>query len=719
MKFFHIATTICVPGFKYLELMNPEPQLSSPTKNFQKIMRTLRIATLLMLGMGFFISSTAQIKAVVAKPSQPCVDDATGFVWEVDKFADIRILRYRIPCWDKLTSKQKEYVYYLTQAGLAGRDIMWDQNYEHNLEIRSALESVYTKYKGDKTAQAWLDFETYLKQIWMSNGIHHHYSNQKHEPKFTSTYFKELLAATTTTISEKAMAAIFDPKVAPRKVEKDAAKGLVENSAVNFYGEGVTTEEAQRFYADKNAANERNAVSHGLNSRLDKVDGKLVENVYKIGGLYSAALEKVVGWLEQAEKVTENDKQAAALRHLISYYKTGDLKTWDDYNIAWVNATEGDIDFIHGFVEVYNDPLGLRGSYESIVEINDFDASERMKVMMENAQWFEDNSPTMKEHKKAEVKGITYRVVNVAGESGDASPATPVGVNLPNAQWIRTIHGSKSVSLGNIENAYSNASGGGMLEEFCHDAQEVELAKKYGDLAGKLHTAMHEVIGHASGQLESGVQSSSLALKEFHSTIEEGRADLVALYYIMDQKLVDIGLMESLDIGKWNMMAILRNGLMVQLRRLKPGEDIEEAHMRNRAWVSRWVYDKGKSAGVIAQVKRDGKTYYDIKDYTKLRELFGQLLKEVQRITSQGDYEAAKALADGYGKTVDQSLLKEVLERSSKLNIPPYAGFINPLLEPIKNAGGKILDVKVKYMDTFAAQMIYYSRNYSTLVTRK
>ncbi|MBL7941787.1 MAG: dihydrofolate reductase, partial [Flavobacteriales bacterium] len=435
----------------------------------------------------------------------------------------------------------------------------------------------------------------------------------------------------------------------------------------------------------------------------------------KIGGLYSAALEQVVSWLEKAEKVAENDKQAIALRKLVEYYKTGDLRTWDDFNIAWVHAIEGDIDFIHGFTEVYNDPLGLRGSYESIVEINDFEASDRMKVMMDNAQWFEDNSPIMPQHKKKEVKGITYKVVNVAGESGDASPSTPIGVNLPNAQWIRTTHGSKSVSLGNIEDAYSQAAGTGLLDEFCHDAEEVERAKKYGDLAGKLHTAMHEVIGHASGQLEQDVQASSLTLKEYHSTIEEGRADLVALYYIMDQKLIDMGLMPDKEVGKAEYDSYLRNALLVQLRRLKPGEDIEEAHMRNRAWVSNWVVEKGMADSVVVVVKREGKTYYDIRDYEKLRTLFGELLKEVQRITSQGDYEAARALADGYGKTVDQAIHAEVIERSAKLNIPPYAGFMNPVLEPVTDDAGNITDVKVNYMESFPEQMLFYSQKYGFL----
>lgn len=664
-----------------------------------------------------------QHKADTAVKDSPKADSVSnvhvvaddGFAYEVCKFADIRILRYQLPGWDKLTPKQKELAYYLTQAGLAGRDIMWDQNYKHNLAIRNAMENIYTTYNGDKSTADWKAFEVYLHQIWMSNGIHHHYSNLKHQPKFSETYFDELLKATNTALPAELKPVIFDPKVAARKVEKDAAAGLVENSSVNFYGEGVTTKEAQDYYASLIKPNDRAPLSYGINANLVKKDGVLTEEVYKVGGKYGPALEQVIVWLEKAEKVAENPKQAVALRKLINFYQTGDLRAWDDFNIQWVGATEGDIDFIHGFVEVYNDPLGNRGSYESIVEIKDFDASERMKVMMENAQWFEDNSPTMPEHKKKEVKGITYKVVNVAGESGDASPSSPIGVNLPNAQWIRAKFGSKSVSLGNLEDTYDKAAGGGMLTEFANDAEEVERAKKYGSIAGKLHTAMHEVIGHASGQLMEGVLPSSQTLKEFASTIEEGRADLVALYFIMDQKLVDMGLTESLEVGKAEYDSYLRNGLLTQLRRLKVGEDIEEAHMRNRAWISNWIVEKGKAENVVEKITRDGKTYYDIKDYDKMRTLVGELLREVQRITSTGDYEAAKALADGYGKKVDANIHKEVLDRSEKLNIAPYAGFMNPLLEPVKDEAGNITDVKVSYVNKFSEQMLFYSKNYGFL----
>ncbi len=683
----------------------------------------MKISHYLVLGgMALMASCGGEQKPAeqpTAQAPAACVDIDSTFAYEVDRFEDVRILRYRIPCWDRLSLKQKELVYYLTQAGLAGRDMLWDQNYKHNLEIRSTLEKIYTTYNGDKSAAEWLLFESYLKQVWMSNGIHHHYSNLKHQPKFSKKYFDEVLAATATECSAEIKEVIFNPKIAPRKVEKDAKKGLVENSAVNMYGEGVTTAEAQAYYQSLQKPDDRAPLSYGLNAKLIKKDGKLVEDVYRVGGLYGAALEKVNYWLEKAEKVAENDKQAVALRKLMEFYKTGDLRTWDDFNIQWVGATEGDIDYIHGFVEVYNDPLGNRGSFESVVQINDFEASDRMKVMMQNAQYFEDNSPVNAQHKKKEVKGITYKVVNVAGEAGDASPSTPIGVNLPNAQWIRTVHGSKSVSLGNIENAYNKAAGSGMLTEFANDAEEVARAQKYGDVAGKLHTAMHEVIGHASGQLEEGVAPSSQTLKEYASTIEEGRADLVALYYIMDPKLVELGLMESLEVGKAEYDGYLRNGMLVQLRRLKVGEEIEEAHMRNRAWVSNWIYEKGKADSVIVISQREGKTFIDIRDYDKMRVLVGELLKEVQRMTSSGDYKAAAALADGYGKKVDQKLHKEVIDRSDKLNIPPYAGFMNPLLEPVMDASGNITDVKVTYVDKFADQMLYYSKNFGFLAPKK
>jgi dipeptidyl-peptidase-3 len=673
-----------------------------------------------MIAMAACNSSTKpaeakQETAAADSVSNVAVPGSDGFAYEVCKFADCRILRYQLPGFDKLTPKQKELAYYLTQAAYAGRDIMWDQNYKHNLAIRDILENIYTNYSGDKKTNGWKAFEVYLHQVWMSNGIHHHYSNMKHQPQFDQKYFDELLKATNTTCSDEIKKVIFDASIAPRKVEKDAEKGLVENSAVNFYGPGVTTAAANKYYESLVKPDDKHPLAYGINANLLMNNGQLVEEVYKVGGKYGPALEKVVEWLNKAATVAENEKQAAAIKKLVEFYTTGGLKEWDEFNILWAGATDGDIDFIHGFVEVYNDPLGVRGSYESIIEIKDFDASERMKVLMENAQYFEDSSPTQAEYKKKKVKGITYKVVNVAGESGDASPSSPIGVNLPNSQWIREEHGSKSVSLGNLEGAYDKAAGPGMITEFANDPEEIERGKKYGSLAGNLHTAMHEVIGHASGRIKDGVGPSSKTLKEFASTIEEGRADLVALYFIMDPKLIEMGLMENLEVGKAEYDGYLRNGMLTQLRRIKPGEDIEEAHMRNRAWISNWIFEKGKAEGVVAKENRNGKTYIDIKDYDKMRVLVGQLLSEVQRITSEGDYEAAKALADGYGKKVDQALLKEVQDRSATLKIAPYAGFMNPVLEPVTDASGIITDVKVKYMDTFKEQMLYYSKNYHFL----
>jgi len=644
------------------------------------------------------------------------VVDPIEFSYEGEKFADINVLRYEIPAWDSLTAKQKELVYYLTQAGLAGRDIMWDQNYKHNIHIRKSLEKIYQEYSGDKTSADWTAFENYLKQIWFSNGIHHHYSSNKHIPLFTQEYFTQLCEATGTTINEQALRAIFDPTFDAKKVEQDGKKGLVEGSAVNFYGDGVSTAEAQAYYDGITDKKSRNPISYGLNSRLEKdASGKIVENVWKSGGLYGAAIDQIIFWLEKAEKVAENDRQASGFRNLIEYYRTGSLETWDIYNINWVKETQGDIDYINGFIEVYNDPLGYKGTFENIVQLTDFDASARMSVLMENVQWFETSSPIMETHKKPNVTGVTYKVVNVAGEAGDASPATPIGVNLPNANWIRVIHGSKSVSLGNIVEAYDNASGSGMLEEFAHDQEEIDRAKQFGSVAGKLHTALHEVVGHASGQIEEGVGTPKETTKEYSSTLEEGRADLVALYFMLDPKLVELGLMESLEVGKAEYDGYIRNGLMTQLRRLKTGEIIEEAHMRKRAWVSRWVLEKGTADNVIALVQRDGKTYYDIQDYDKLRTLFGELLKEVQRIKSQGDYEAGKNLVENYGVQVDPAIHAEVISRSEKLNIPAYSGFINPVLLPQMDENGNIIDVKVEYGMSFTDQMLNYSKNYSFL----
>jgi dipeptidyl-peptidase-3 len=640
--------------------------------------------------------------------------EVDGKLYQSEQFADLRVLHYYIPQWDSLSATQKELVYYLYEAGLAGRDIMFDQNCKYNLPIRHACEKVYTEYKGDKTTDGWKQLELYLKQIWAHTGIHHHYNSTKMMPGFTVDYFEDVCKETGTEVSEDVIRAMFDKDFMAMKVESDVSKDLIASSAVNFY-EGVTTQEVEEYYSKIRNPGDRTPFEYGLNSKLVKENGQVVEKQWKVGGLYSEALEKVVYWLEKAEKVAENDKQAAALRLLRQYYLTGDLMQWANFNITWTQATEGDIDFIQGFVETYNDPLGMRGSYESVVEIKDFEASQRMKVMMDNAQWFEDNSSTAKEHKKEKVVGITYNIINVAGESGDASPQTPIGVNLPNANWIRAKYGSKSVSLGNIEDTYEKASGASLLSEFANDEEEVRLAKEYGGIAGKLHTAMHEVIGHASGKINDGVGQPRETLKNYASTIEEGRADLVALYFVMDPKLVEWGLMPSLEVGKAEYDGYLRNGLLVQLRRVGEGKDLEEAHMRNRAWISNWLIEKGKTDGSVELITRDGKTFIDIKDYDKMRANVGELLKEVQRITSEGDFYAAAALADNYGKKVDQALRKQVIDRAAKFNIAPFNAMVNPLLEPVKDADGKITDVKVSYPTSFTEQHLYYGKNYSFL----
>ena len=637
------------------------------------------------------------------------------FPIKVTQFADLKVLRYQIPGWENLTLKEQKLVYYLTQAGLSGRDIMWDQNYRYNLTIRTALERVYTTFEGDKTSDDWVAFEVYLKRVWFSNGIHHHYSNAKLTPEFSAAYLTSILTATNTTLEGDAFEVIFNDKDA-KKVNQAKDIDNVAESAVNFYGQGVTNADVESFYSKITSPNPDKPLSHGLNSQLVKINGELKERVYKSGGLYGEAIDEIVKWLELAKGVAENKAQGDALGLLIEYYKTGDLQTWDDYNVAWTSATEGNIDYINSFIEVYNDPLGYRGSYETIVQIKDFDMSAKMAVLSENAQWFEDNSPLFPEHKKKNVVGVSYKTVNVAGEAGDASPTTPIGVNLPNANWIRAAVGSKSVSLGNIINAYNNSGSSGRLKEFVHDDKEYELEKLYGQSADKLHTALHEVIGHASGQLNPGVGETKETLKNYASTLEEGRADLVGLYYLYNPKIQELGLVEDWkSIGMAAFDGYIRNGLLTQLIRLNLGDEVEEAHMRNRQWVSAWAYEKGLKDNVIKKVIRDGKTYFNINDYDKLHDLFGQLLRETQRIKSEGDFAAVQALVEGYGVKVDQAIHADVLERNKQFTAAPYSGFVNPVLVPQTNSEGAIISIEVKYVETFEGQMLNYSANYSFL----
>ena len=648
----------------------------------------------------------------VPQADVPATD--TVFQWEVDQFEDLRILRYQIPGWDMIPLQQKKLAYYLTMSGLAGRDIMWDQNYRHNLKIRRAVEAIVRDGQLADDGANWDAFMTYAKQMWFANGIHHHYSNQKFEPKFDRAWFEKRLAQTDRTLAPEVVEVIFDPTIDAVKVNQDTSKDLVLGSAVNFYAEDISEKEVADLYAAMAKADDPEPVSYGLNSKVIRgVDGKLTEATWKVGGMYNSALERVVYWLEKAREVALNAQQEKTIGLLIKYYQTGDLKTWDDFNIEWVKETESDIDFIHGFVEVYQDPLGIKGSYEVIVQMKDPVASKRMAVLMDNAQWFEDNSPIEEKHKRKDVVGITYNFINVVGEAGDASPSTPVGVNLPNANWIRAKHGSKSVSLGNITEAYEKASGGEMMKEFGYNDEERERAKEHGALASKLHTALHEVIGHASGVMEPGKNPDML--KNYASPMEEARADLVGLYYIMDPRMVEIGLMPSLDVAKAQYEGYLRNGLMLQLRRLKLGDNVQQAHMRNRQMVSRWVLEKGSADSTVYLLIENGKTYVRIGDYDRLRGLFGELLREVQRIKSQGDHEAAKMMIETYGVRVDQQIHAEVLRRSENIKTAPYSGFVNPVLIPVEDESGQITDIRVEQPKDFVTQMLEYGEKYSFL----
>ena len=676
---------------------------------------SFKIALCSIILSQFFWSCKTETSSNNGYPDFIDVSLEESFPFMVEQFSDLKVLRYQIPGWENLTLKEQKLVYFLTQAGLSGRDIMWDQNYRHNLTIRTALERVYTTFKGDKSTSNWIAFEVFLKRIWFSNGIHHHYSNAKMVPDFSSDYLVSILNSTSTTLNGEAFDVLFNDKDL-KKVNQAKDIDNVAESAVNFYGLGITNLDVETFYSKIQSPNPEKPLSHGLNSQLIKVDGQIQERVYKSGGLYGTAIDEIVKWLELAKGVAENEPQENALALLIKYYNTGDLQTWDDYNVAWTAATEGNIDYINSFIEVYNDPLGYRGSYETIVQIKDFDMSEKMAVLSENAQWFEDNSPLFPEHKKKNVVGVSYKTVNVAGEAGDASPTTPIGVNLPNANWIRASVGSKSVSLGNITNAYNNSGSSGRLKEFVHDQKEYELEKMYGKIGDKLHTALHEVVGHASGQLNPGVGETKETLKNYASTLEEGRADLVGLYYLYNPKLQELGLVDDwLGVGMAAYDGYIRNGLMTQLIRLNLGDDVEEAHMRNRQWVSAWVYENGLKDNVIEKVVRDGKTYFNITNYNKLHNLFGELLRETQRIKSEGDFTAVQKLVEGYGVKVDQTIHANVLERNKQFKSAPYGGFVNPVLVPLIDSNGEIISIKVNYVKSFVDQMLDYSSRYNFL----
>ena len=642
---------------------------------------------------------------------------------EVNRFADLKILKYDASSINNLTTQQKELVYYLSQAALSGREITYAQNYKHNIFIKRTLEEIYTKYQGDRQFPEFLKFEEYLKRFWFSNGIHHHYAEKKFTPEFDPVYLIQMVNETQNIklpleaeetkdqFAERFIKLIFDPNLDAKKVVKDKGVDKVAISANNFYGEGVGEEEAIAHYAAMATAGDKTPVEYGLNSRLVKQDGKLVDLVYKSGGLYGGAMDQMIFWLEKAKKVAENKAQAEHIGMLIEYFRTGDLKQWDKTNIKWVGSTDGDIDFILGFIEVYGDAIGYKGAYEAIIQVNDKEASKRMEVLSLNAQYFEDNSSIQKEHKKENVVGVSYRVINAAMEAGDAAPATPIGVNLPNSNWIRSTHGSKSISLGNIVEAYNSAGGSSSLKEFYLDEKVRDRIKEHGKLSSKMHTAMHEVIGHASGKINPGIGTPKETLKNYSNTLEEARADLVALYYIYDTKLVDLGLMPSLEVGMAEYDSYISNGMMLQLRRLDVGENIEEDHMRNRQLNASWAYEKGLKNNVIEKKVVDGKTYFVVNDYAKLRVTFGDLLKEIQRIKSEGDYAAAEALVEGYGVKVDQALHAEVIQRYESLELAPYSGFVQPKLVPSFDKKGKFVNLKVEE-EGYVEQMLRFAKEY-------
>lgn len=651
--------------------------------------------------------------------------EAEKIDYTVEQFADLQILRYRVPGFEDLSLKQKELVYYLTEAALQGRDILFDQNGKYNLTIRRMLEAVYTGYKGDKNTPDFKAMEVYLKRVWFSNGIHHHYGSEKFVPGFTPEFFRQAVQSvdaatlplaegqTVEQLCEEVFPVIFDPTVMPKRVNQAAGEDLVLTSACNYY-DGVTQQEAEDFYNALKNPQDETPVSYGLNSRLVKEDGKIQEKVWKVGGLYGQALEKIVYWLKKAEGVAETPEQKAVIAKLMEFYETGDLKTFDEYAILWVKDLNSRIDFVNGFTESYGDPLGMKASWESLVNFKDLEATQRTELISGNAQWFEDHSPVDGQFKKEKVKGVSAKVITAAILAGDLYPAIAIGINLPNANWIRSHHGSKSVTIGNITDAYNKAAhGNGFNEEFVYSDAELQLIDKYADVTDELHTDLHECLGHGSGKLLPGVDPD--ALKAYGSTIEEARADLFGLYYVADPKLVELGLTPSADAYKAQYYTYLMNGLMTQLVRIEPGNNVEEAHMRNRQLIARWVYEKGAAEKVVELVKKDGKTYVVINDYEKVRDLFGRLLAEIQRIKSTGDYAGAHDLVEAYAVKVDPALHAEVLERYKKLNLAPYKGFVNPKYEVVTDADGTITDVTVTYDEGYAEQMLRYSKDYSTL----
>mgnify|MGYP001027737526 FL=1 len=648
------------------------------------------------------------------------------FNYVVDQFADLQVLRYRVDGFDSLTLRQKKLVYYLSEAALQGRDILFDQNGKYNLQIRRLLETLYVHFTGDRTEEPFLALEVYLKRVWFSNGIHHHYGCDKFIPGFSAEYWRALIlhtdisllplesGETVEAMCDKLFPVIFDPSVMPKRVNQNDGEDLVETSAANYY-EGVTQQEAEAFYAVQKAQGDTgHPVMYGMNSRLVKKDGVIQEEIWKVGGLYGKAIEKIIGWLHRAEEVAENDSQRQVIRLLVAFYQTGDLKLFDDYSIQWLKDTASRVDFVNGFIESYGDPLGMKASWESIVNFKDLEATRRTELISSNAQWFEEHSPVNPSFKKEQVKGVSAKVITAAMLAGDLYPSSAIGINLPNSNWIRSVHGSKSVTIGNLTDAYNKAArGNGFREEFVYSEVEKELLDSYADLTGDLHTDLHECLGHGSGKLLPGVDPD--ALKAYGSTIEEARADLFGLYYMADAKLVELGLLPDGEAYKAEYYSYMMNGLMTQLVRIEPGAQIEEAHMRNRQLIARWVLEKGQDGQVVEWVKKKEKTFVRINDYVRLRKLFGELLAEIQRIKSEGDFEAARVLVENYAVKVDAKLHAEVLERYRSLHLAPYKGFVNPVYTPQVDKSGEITDVTVSYDEGYTEQMLRYSRDYSNL----
>ena len=679
----------------------------------KKRMMQMAMTTMLLTACG-----TANKEAVPA-------DD---FKYTVEQFADLQILRYKVKDFDKLTLKQKELVYYLSQAALEGWDILYDQNGKYNLTIRKMLETVYTDYQGDRADSNFVNMETYLKRVWFSNGIHHHYASDKFVPGFTQEFFREALKGVDATklplaegqtvdqLCDEVFPVIFDPDVMKKRVNQADGEDLILTSACNYY-EGVTQAEAEAFYNKMKNPADTMPVMFGMNSRLVKENGKIHEKVWKVGGLYGKAIERIVYWLRKAETVAEDDQQKAVIDKLIAFYTTGDLKTFDEYSILWVNEQNAKVDFVNGFIESYGDPLGLKASWESIVNFKDEEATKRTETLSANAKWFEEHSPVDNRFKKDTVNGITAKVITAAILGGDLYPSTAIGINLPNSNWIRSVHGSKSVTIGNLTDAYNKAAhGNGFNEEFVYSDTERALLDKYADLTNDLHTDLHECLGHGSGQLLPGVDQD--ALKAYGSTIEEARADLFGLYYLPDAKMVELGLTPDAEAYKAEYYTYMMNGLMTQLVRIEPGNNVEEAHMRNRQLIARWAFENGKADNVVELVKKDGKTYVKVNDYEKLRALFGKLLGEIQRIKSEGDFDAARNLVETYAVKVDPELHKEVLARYEKLHLAPYKGFVNPVYTPVTDKDGNITDVKISYEEGYAEQMLRYSKEYANLPYR-